>query len=134
MTFNQRSIAEILRMIRTVGALVGRQDAAEALAASLERGLQDIRQRGDSLPRRPRVFFEEWDDPLISGICWVDELIEIAGGDPIFPELRRASLAKDRIVRAEDVAGEGPRGRHRVVVRQGDEEAHDRRARRAGTG
>ncbi len=108
MTFNQRSIAEILRMIRTVGALVGRQDAAEALAASLERGLADIRQRGDSLPRRPRVFFEEWDDPLISGICWVDELIEIAGGDPLFPELRRASLAKNRIVRPEDVLAKDP--------------------------
>ena len=108
MTFNQRSLAEILRMVRTVGALVGRQDAAEDLAASLERRLQDIRRLGDSLPRRPRVFFEEWDEPLISGICWVDELIEIAGGEPIFPELRRASLAKDRIVRAEDVLAKDP--------------------------
>jgi len=108
MTFNQRSIAEILRMIRTVGALVGRQDAAEALAASLERGLEDIRKRADLLPRRPRVFFEEWDEPLISGICWVEELIEIAGGDPIFPELRGASLAKHRIVRPEDVLAKNP--------------------------
>ena len=54
------------------------------------------------------MFFEEWDEPLISGICWVDELIEIAGGEPIFPELRRASLAKDRIVRAEDVLAKDP--------------------------
>ena len=108
MTFNQRSIAEILRMIRTVGALVGRQDAAQDLAASLERGLEQIRERAGSLPRRPRVFFEEWDEPLISGICWVDELIEIAGGEPIFPDLRRASLAKDRIVRAEDVLAKDP--------------------------
>ena len=108
MTFNQRSIAEILRMIRIVGALVGRQSRAEELAASLEQGLQDVRRLGDALPRRPRVFFEEWDAPLISGICWVEELIEIAGGAPIFPELRGASLAKDRIVRPEDVLARDP--------------------------
>jgi iron complex transport system substrate-binding protein len=106
--FNQRSIAEILRMICTVGALVGRQQAAEDLAAELGRGLEDIRKRGASLPRRPRVFFEEWDAPLISGICWVDELIEIAGGEPTFPELRRASLARDRIVRPEHVLAKDP--------------------------
>jgi iron complex transport system substrate-binding protein len=108
MTFNQRSIAEILRMIRTVGALVGRQDRAEALAADLARGLETIRGRSAALPRRPRVFFEEWDEPLISGICWVDELIEIAGGDPIFPHLRNGALAKDRIVSADAVLAKDP--------------------------
>jgi iron complex transport system substrate-binding protein len=107
-TFNQRSIAEILQMIRTVGALVGRQTSAEALADDLERGLETMRERGARLPRRPRVFFEEWDDPLISGICWVDELIEIAGGQPLFPHLRTASLARDRIVRPEDVRTADP--------------------------
>jgi iron complex transport system substrate-binding protein len=107
-TFNQRSIAEILRMIRTLGALVGRQTAAEVLADDLERGLDTIGERAARLPRRPRVFFEEWDDPLISGICWVDELIEIAGGQPLFPHLRTASLAKDRIVRPEDVRAADP--------------------------
>ena len=107
-TFNQRSIAEILQMIRTVGALVGRQTSAEALADDLERGLETMRERGARLPRRPRVFFEEWDDPLISGICWVDELIEIAGGQPLFPHLRTASLARDRIVRPEDVRAADP--------------------------
>ena len=107
-TFNQRSIGEILRMIRMVGALVGRQAAAEALAADLERGLDAIRDRGAALPRRPRVFFEEWDDPLISGICWVDELIEIAGGQTLFPDLRTASLAKDRIVAADAVRDADP--------------------------
>ena len=107
-TFNQRSIDEILRMVRMVGALVGRQDAAEALALDLVRGLDAIRDRAARLPRRPRVFFEEWDDPLISGICWVDELIEIAGGQPLFPELRRASLAKDRIVTAGAVRDANP--------------------------
>jgi len=107
-TFNQRSIGEILRMIRMVGALVGRQTAAETLAADLERGLDGIRARAATLPRRPRVFFEEWDDPLISGICWVDELIEIAGGLTLFPDLRRASLAKDRIVTADAVRDADP--------------------------
>jgi iron complex transport system substrate-binding protein len=106
--FNQRSIIEILRMIRIVGALVGRQTAGEALADDLERGLEGIRARGARLARRPRVFFEEWDDPLISGICWVDELIEIAGGDPLFPALRSCGLAKDRILRAADVAEHDP--------------------------
>jgi len=106
--FNQRTIAEILSMIRTVGALVGCQAAGESLADDLERGLDGFRERALRLGRRPRVFFEEWDDPLISGICWVDELIEIAGGDSIFPRLRSAGLAKDRIVTAEAVREADP--------------------------
>ncbi len=107
-TFNQRSIAEILQMIRVVGALVGCGDRAVALADTLERGLDQIRERASALPRRPRVFFEEWDSPLISGICWVDELIEIAGGEPIFPALRRERLAKNRIVTPEAVVARDP--------------------------
>lgn len=97
-TFNQRSVAEILQMIRIVGALVGCADKGDALASHLERGLDEIRSAAARFPRRPRVFFEEWDDPLISGIRWVDELVEISGGDPIFPELRGKALGKDRIV------------------------------------
>jgi iron complex transport system substrate-binding protein len=106
--FNQRTIGEILRMIRTVAALVGRQAAGEALADDLERGLERVRAQAAQFPRRPRVFFEEWDDPLISGICWVDELLEIAGGDSIFPQLRGAALAKDRIVSADAVRAADP--------------------------
>lgn len=111
-TFNQRSVDEILQMIRIVGALVGRADAGDALASRMEAGLDAIagrpwREAIEARPsspdaaqgrRRPRVFFEEWDAPLISGIRWVEELVEIAGGDPIFPELRHAALGKDRIV------------------------------------
>lgn len=97
-TFNQRSVAQILQMIRIVGALVGRGDAAAALAAGMEAGLEAIRGQAAAFRRRPRVFFEEWDAPLISGIRWVEELVEIAGGDPIFPELRDKALGKDRIV------------------------------------
>lgn len=97
-TFNQRSVDEILQMIRMLGGLVGLAAEAEALAGELERGLDDIRSAAAAFTYRPRVFFEEWDEPLISGIRWVEELVEIAGGDPIFPELRTAGLAKDRIV------------------------------------
>jgi iron complex transport system substrate-binding protein len=97
-TFNQRSVAEILQMIRIVGALVGRADAGDALASRMEAGLDEIRASAAGFARRPRVFFEEWDQPLISGIRWVEELVEIAGGDPIFPELRDKALGKDRIV------------------------------------
>src|SRR6187397_488004 len=97
-TFNQRSVAEILQMIRIVGALVGRADAGDVLATQMETGLDEIRARAARFDRRPRVYFEEWDQPLISGIRWVEELVEIAGGDPIFPELRDKALGKDRIV------------------------------------
>ena len=108
MTFNQRSIAEILRMIRMLGGLVGCSVEAERLAQTLEGDLDAIRASAARFPFRPRVFFEEWDDPLISGISWVDELIEIAGGTPLFPALRAASLAKDRIVSADVVAARDP--------------------------
>jgi iron complex transport system substrate-binding protein len=105
-TFNQRSVDGIFQMIRIVGGLVGAQDKAERLTGQLARGLDEIRASAAAFPRRPRVYFEEWDRPLISGIRWVDELIEIAGGDTIFPELRAASLAKDRIVTdAQVIAG-----------------------------
>jgi iron complex transport system substrate-binding protein len=107
-TFNQRSVGEILQMIRMLGGLIGCGAKAEALASNLESGLDDIRGSAAQLPRRPRVFFEEWDDPLISGIQWVEELVEIAGGAPIFPELRHAKLGKDRIVKHEDVIRRDP--------------------------
>ena len=106
-TFNQRSIAEILQMIRMLGGLVGCQAAAEALATRLEGDLARIRDAASQRPRR-RTFFEEWDDPLISGIRWVEELVAIAGGDPIFPELADARLAKNRIVDPQEVIRRDP--------------------------
>jgi iron complex transport system substrate-binding protein len=106
--FNQRSIADILRMIRMLGGLVGLQDRAEALAIELETGLDAIRASAAAWNRRPRVFFEEWDEPLISGISWVDELVEIAGGVSLFPALRSTSLAKDRILSPPAVAAAAP--------------------------
>lgn len=107
-TFNQRSVAEILQMIRVLAGIVGVAEKGEALAAELERGLDAIRERAATLPYRPSVFFEEWYDPLISGIRWTEELVRIAGGEPIFPELEQASLARDRIVTSEQVIARAP--------------------------
>jgi iron complex transport system substrate-binding protein len=107
-TFNQRSVAEILQTVRIVGALVGLASEGDALARRSESELEEIRSAGATLPRRRRVFFEEWPDPLISGIRWVEELVEIAGGQPIFPELRDQRLGKDRIVDPAEVAARDP--------------------------
>jgi iron complex transport system substrate-binding protein len=107
-TFNQRSVAEILQMIRMLGGLVGCQREAEALASRLDADLDVIREAASHFPAHPRVFFEEWDQPLISGIRWVEELVEIAGGTPIFPELANARLAKERIVAPAEVARRDP--------------------------
>jgi iron complex transport system substrate-binding protein len=106
--FNQRSVAEILQMIRMLGGLVGCQLEAEQLADRLVADLDRIREAASRFPERLRVFFEEWDEPLISGIHWVEELVEIAGGTPIFPELAHAGLAKDRIVDPREVARRDP--------------------------
>jgi len=107
-TFNQRSVAEILQMIRVLAGIVGVAEKGERLSRDLEAGLDRIRDTSRAWPRRPRVYFEEWDDPLISGIQWVEELVEIAGGDPVFPDRRHAGLAKDRIVTSEQVIAAAP--------------------------
>jgi len=96
--FNQRSIADILRMVRTLGGLIGCEAKARALADELSAGLQAVRSRTAKLSRRPRVYFEEWDEPQISGIRWVSELVEIAGGEECFPELAHQPLGRDRII------------------------------------
>jgi iron complex transport system substrate-binding protein len=107
-TFNQRSVEEILQMMLVLGGLVGQAARAEALVSDMRRGLDEMRDTAAQWPRRPRVYFEEWDDPLISGIQWVEELVEIAGGDPVFPELRHAKLAKDRICDPAEVIRRDP--------------------------
>src|SRR4051812_27819096 len=101
--FNQRDVAGIFAMIRTLGALVGAADRAEALAVSLQHRLDTVRKRAADLPRQPRVYFEEWDEPMISGIQWVSELIQAAGGIEVFPKLAANKNAKDRIVSAAEV-------------------------------
>ncbi len=95
---NHRDVAGIIDYIRRLGALVGAGDRAAQLAAALEARLEVIRTRAASLPRRPRVYFEEWDTPQISAIRWVSELVGIAGGDDIFPERAMMSLGRDRIL------------------------------------
>ncbi|HJS91957.1 MAG TPA: ABC transporter substrate-binding protein [Steroidobacteraceae bacterium] len=96
--FNQRSVAEILRMIRTLGGMVGCEARTAELVRRLEAGLEAARARAAALPRRPRVYFEEWDEPQISGIRWVSELIGVAGGDDCFPELAARPLGRERII------------------------------------
>lgn len=95
---NHRSIDGILGYIRRLGGMVGRVDAANALADRAEQHLAAVAASAAQLPARPRVYFEEWDDPPISGIRWVAELIRVAGGDDIFPELAIESLARNRII------------------------------------
>jgi iron complex transport system substrate-binding protein len=95
---NHRSVDGILAYIRRLGAMVGAHEKAEAYAQRAERHIADIRAAVARLPRRPKVYFEEWDEPLITGIRWVAEIIGIAGGDDCFPELAREPLAKQRIL------------------------------------
>ena len=106
--FNQRSVAGILDMIRTVGAMVDANEQAQRLVSELEMGLAEVRERARRLPMRPRVFFEEWDDPLISGIGWVSELVEIAGGIDIFADHAGRGAAKDRVVSIDEVVTQEP--------------------------
>ena len=101
--FNHRTVAGIFAMIRTVGAIVDADARARDLAQELEDRVEQARQRSARRHRRPKVFFEEWDDPLISAIGWVSDLIGIAGGDNIFPLQAKQPAGKDRIVSAEDV-------------------------------
>lgn len=95
---NHRSVEGILDYIRRLGALVGAAGRASAWAEELQRGLERIQADAARLPRRPKVYFEEWDEPPITGIRWVAELVRIAGGDDLFPERAAEPLAKGRIL------------------------------------
>ena len=105
--FNHRDVAGVLAMIRTVGALVDARDKAETLALGYEDRLAQMAAEARGRPR-PRVYFEEWDEPLISGIGWVSELVSVAGGEDVFPELAAQAAAKDRIVAPEAVVAAAP--------------------------
>jgi len=108
--FNQRSLAEILQTVRVVGALVGRAEPAERLADELEANLARHADAAEHLPRRPRVFFEEWHEPLISGIRWCSELVELVGGEDVCRESRLRQDAKGRIFEPAEVARRDPEG------------------------
>jgi iron complex transport system substrate-binding protein len=97
MIFNQRSVDEILSMILTLSSLVGATQKGAALVSQLEKNLLEIKEKSKALPRRPRVYFEEWDEPMISGIRWVSELVEIAGGEDVLAGLSRSQGASGRI-------------------------------------
>ncbi len=104
--FNQRSIAEILEVILNIGSLVGKRDEAAALCQTYRDRIEEVASNSPS--NRPRVYFEEWDEPTISGIEWVSELIQIAGGEDIFQDRAGGKLAKERFVSAEEIAARAP--------------------------
>ena len=106
--FNQRTVAGILDMIRTLGALVCAAERANALAERLAANLESARRRNAERGKRPKIYFEEWDEPMIAGIAWVSELIAIAGGVDIFAELAGCKSAKDRIITPEAVVDRAP--------------------------
>jgi iron complex transport system substrate-binding protein len=95
---NHRSVEGIVAYVRRLGAMVGVAEAADRYASTLEAHVESVRIAAAALPLRPRVYFEEWDEPCISGIRWVCELVRIAGGDDVFPELAQESLARARIL------------------------------------
>ena len=98
MIFNQRSVDEILSMIQMLASIVGVPEKGAVLVRHLEAGLTDVLEAGKAFASKPKVYFEEWDEPMISGIRWVSELIEIAGGEDVFADLSRSQSASGRIV------------------------------------
>jgi len=105
---NQRSIAEILETIAMLARILEKQAEGDELINSYTNNLERIASAATQFPFRPRIFFEEWNDPIISGIEWVEELVEIAGGVPIFPEYRKCSKAQDRVVEWETIVERNP--------------------------
>jgi iron complex transport system substrate-binding protein len=105
---NQRSVDGILRAILLIGGALGCEAAARELVADMRDEIKQVREYSSVWPDRPRVYFEEWMDPLIAGIGWVSELIEIAGGRDVFAELRGRGQARDRVVSAEEVVRRDP--------------------------
>lgn len=105
---NQRSFDEVLRAVLLIGGALGCEAAARDLIADMRDEVKQVREYSSMWPDRPRVYFEEWMDPLISGIAWVSDLIEIAGGLDVFAELREQGAARERIVAADEVARRDP--------------------------
>lgn len=95
---NQRSVAQIFQTLRLVAGLVGAQERAEAWITQCQARHAQIAQAASTWPRRPRLYFEEWDEPMISAIRWVSELVTVAGGDDVFPELALQSMGRDRVI------------------------------------
>ena len=106
--FNQRSIDEILSMVLLLSSMVGAPERGQKLIEELQQNLDAVRLSAQRLPRKPRVYFEEWDEPMISGIRWVSELVEIAGGVDLFSDLSRSQTATGRIVTSDAVLDKAP--------------------------
>jgi iron complex transport system substrate-binding protein len=106
--FNQRTISEILDMVMALGALTGATDRAWRLAQELATSVAGVREQAARLPCQPKVYFEEWDDPMISGIAWVSELVKVAGGIDVFADRSSSKLARDRVVTAAEVIHHAP--------------------------
>jgi iron complex transport system substrate-binding protein len=105
---NQRSVDDVLQTILMVGGILGREAEARDLVLDMRDEIKQVREFSSVWPDRPRVYFEEWHDPLIAGIRWVSEIVELAGGRDVFPELRGRSRASERVVSAEEVASRDP--------------------------
>jgi iron complex transport system substrate-binding protein len=105
---NQRSLDDVLRAILVIGGALGRAEAAWAIVADMRDEIRQVREYSSGWPHRPRVYFEEWMDPLIAGIGWVSDLIETAGGRDVFAELRGRGRAPERVVSADEVARRDP--------------------------
>jgi iron complex transport system substrate-binding protein len=108
LVLNQRSVAEILDVVRMLGRIVGRAERAEALVRGYEAGLAAARRRAATQLARPRVYFEEWPDPLIAGSLWVSELVAAAGGIDVFADRAAAKAARGRTVTPEEVVRAAP--------------------------
>ena len=106
--FNQRSVDEILSMVLMLSSMVGAADRGRRLVEELETSLSAVRKAAARLAKRPRVYFEEWDEPMISGIRWVSELVEIAGGEDVFSALSHSQGANGRIVAPSAVVEKAP--------------------------
>jgi iron complex transport system substrate-binding protein len=106
--FNQRSVSQILQNILIIGSIIGKKKESEKLVSFYERRIERINAASTKLKYHPKIYFEEWYEPLISAICWVSELIEIAGGKDIFSEFRTKHSAKERIVKPEEVVNRNP--------------------------
>jgi iron complex transport system substrate-binding protein len=101
--FNQRSIDDIFRMILTTGRLVGATEKADRIVQDLQTQITVVREAAKALPRKPKVYFEEWNDPMMCSIRWAAELIDIVGGEDCFPELIQFQSARDRVVTPDQV-------------------------------
>jgi iron complex transport system substrate-binding protein len=105
---NQRTLDEMFATLEMIGRVVGKANDAETLSGELKGMLHRVRQANERYTRRPKVYFEEWDDPLVSGIAWIGELIAAAGGDDVFAELGQRRIAPERVVQCTDVVERAP--------------------------